>query len=147
MQDKKKKGGGGFCKFLLMILFSHFGLCLMVVLYCVLGGLIFEHLEKNNEIQICYDTMDEYLPMENKTVNKIVDVLTSYEGISDRTFMAAEVETIIRTYRTNSMEIGYDGTDCGAFGQDGGPPYQWEWAGAMYFSVTVVTTIGRKILE
>jgi hypothetical protein len=39
----------------------------MVMLYCVAGGFIFEHLEKNNEEQICYDSRDEYIETEIMT--------------------------------------------------------------------------------
>ena len=40
------------CKMIMKFLFSHIGLCAMVILYCVAGGFIFEHLEKNNEEQV-----------------------------------------------------------------------------------------------
>ena len=33
-------------------LFSHVGLLSMVVGYCILGGFTFEHLEKDNELQV-----------------------------------------------------------------------------------------------
>ena len=33
-------------------LFSHIGLLALVMGYCILGGLTFEHLERENEIQV-----------------------------------------------------------------------------------------------
>lgn len=70
----------GCCKKVMKFLFSHVGLCGMVILYCVIGGFIFEHLEKNNEEQICYESMSEYVPMENKTINSTLKIFYDYGG-------------------------------------------------------------------
>lgn len=69
-----------FCKKIMKVLFSHVGLCGMVTLYCVAGGFIFEHLEKNNEQQICYDSYYEYIPMENKTITSTLKIFYDYGG-------------------------------------------------------------------
>ena len=66
------------CKVVMKFLFSHIGLCAMVILYCVAGGFIFEHLEKNNEEQICYESRGEYDPMEDKTVNSTLKIFYDY---------------------------------------------------------------------
>lgn len=58
------------------------GLCGMVVLYCVAGGFIFEHLEKHNEEQVCYDSYLEYLPMQAKTINSTMFIFYTYGGAS-----------------------------------------------------------------
>ena len=78
--NKEKKEGC--CKKFAKFLFSHIGLSAMVVLYCVAGGFIFEHLEKNNEEQICYESRGEYEPMENKTIKSTIDIFTQYGGIT-----------------------------------------------------------------
>ena len=143
MEEKKS----GVCTFIATLIFSHIGLCFMVVIYCCIGGLIFEHLEKQNEIQICYDAKDEYDPMENKTITQLVDVMTQYEGTDDRSFMEIEIQTIIATFRNNSLAIGYNGDECWMYGKEGGPQFEWSWAGSMYFSVTVVSTIGKLYLS
>lgn len=70
----------GCCKTITKFLFSHIGLCLMVVLYCVAGGFIFEHLEKNNEEQICYESRSEYEPMQSKTINSTLKIFYDYGG-------------------------------------------------------------------
>ena len=139
MSNKKKEGC---CRKFMKFLFSHVGLCAMVVLYCVAGGFIFEHLEKNNEQQICYDSRDEYEPMENKTLNQMISVITENENAADKSVMTIQLRSILQTYRDNSIAIGYEGTVCGDIGKEGGVPYQWSWSGALYFSVTVISTIG-----
>ena len=41
-------------------LFSHVGLLSMVVGYCILGGFTFEHLEKDNELQVTFWNVEEF---------------------------------------------------------------------------------------
>ncbi|KAI8789100.1 TWiK family of potassium channels protein 18, partial [Biomphalaria glabrata] len=79
MSTKPEKDGC--CRTVTKFLFSHIGLCLMVVLYCVAGGFIFEHLEKNNEEQICYESRSEYEPMQSKTINSTLNIFYQNGGI------------------------------------------------------------------
>ncbi|ESP01297.1 hypothetical protein LOTGIDRAFT_73684, partial [Lottia gigantea] len=129
-----------FAKFL----FSHVGLCGMVVLYCVAGGFIFEHLEKNNEQMICYESRSEYNPMENKTIESILKIFNDYgfPTENNRALMEVQVKSVLETFRNNTLAIGYDGRVCGTYGEPGGPVYAWSWAGSVMFSVTVISTIG-----
>ncbi|KAL8577440.1 hypothetical protein ACOMHN_048075 [Nucella lapillus] len=139
------KPKSGFCKKFAKFLFSHIGLSAMVVLYCVAGGFIFEHLEKNNEEQICFESRSEYEPMQKKTINSTMQVFTQYGNVvsvSTRELMEVQIQSILETFRSNTLAIGYDGKDCNAYGKEGGPTYSWSWAGGLMFSVTVVSTIG-----
>ncbi|CAG5134495.1 unnamed protein product [Candidula unifasciata] len=134
------------CRKIMKILFSHVGLCGMVILYCVAGGFIFEHLEKNNEQQICYDSYYEYIPMENKTINSTLKIFYDYGGAvttaETRELMIIQLQSILQTFRDNTLAIGYDGRSCNLYGKENGPVYEWSWAGGLMFSVTVITTIG-----
>ncbi|KAK3098667.1 hypothetical protein FSP39_021775 [Pinctada imbricata] len=140
------KRQNGLCKSVMQFLFSNVGICVIVVLYCVAGGFIFQHLEKNNEKEICYDTRDEYIPMENKTLNQMYNVIRENLGNSDLSVLMIELRTILETFRDNSIAIGYEGDICGDYGKEGGPIYKWSWFGATYFSVTVISTIGKQIV-
>lgn len=137
---KKKEGC---CKKFMKFLFSHVGLCVLVALYCVAGGFIFRHLEQNNEQQICYDSRNEYVPMENKTLSQMISVMTENEGNANKDVMTIQLKSILETFRDNSIAIGYGGDSCGDYGKEGGPPYKWSFPGALYFSVTVISTIGK----
>ena len=72
--DQDAKGSGGCCKVFWKFMFSHIGLCAMVVLYCVAGGFIFEHLEKANEQEICFESRKEYTPMQDRTLDNLKKV-------------------------------------------------------------------------
>ena len=124
-------------------LFSHVGLCVMVILYCVAGGFIFEHLEKNNEEQICYDSRDEYIDMEERTLNNTIKVIKEQEGSGQTDVLVIQLQSILATFRDNSIAIGFDGKNCTAYGETDGPKYKWSWSGALFFSVTVISTIGK----
>lgn len=78
--DGDGKKNDGCCKVFMKFLFSHIGLCAMVVLYCVAGGFIFEHLEKANEEEICYESRDEYVPMQERTLQNLKKV-TAFEKL------------------------------------------------------------------
>ena len=138
-----------FCRSIGKFLFSHIGLSFLVVLYCVAGGFIFEHLEKNNEQEICFESRSEYNPMEAKTINSTMKIFTDYGGVTttaNRALMEIQIRSILDTFRSNTLAIGYDGRDCNAYGMPDGPTYQWSWAGGLMFSVTVVSTIGKICL-
>ncbi|XP_005094519.1 potassium channel subfamily K member 2 [Aplysia californica] len=134
------------CKMVMKFLFSHVGLCAMVILYCVAGGFIFEHLEKNNEEQICYESRSEYSPMEEKTINSTLKIFYDYGGAitteESRRLMTVQLKSVLETFRNNTLAIGYDGRSCNLYGQANGPVYEWSWAGGLMFSVTVISTIG-----
>lgn len=138
-----KRNKDGCCKRFMKFLFSHVGLCGMVILYCVAGGFIFEHLEKNNEQQICYESRDEYLPMENKTIQGLINIVLDPSQSPDN--FEVQFKTVLSTFRDNSIAIGYDGRNCSNYGLEGGPVYMWSWPGALMFSVTVISTIGTYI--
>jgi len=133
----------GCCKKFMKFLFSHVGLCVMVILYCVAGGFIFEHLEKNNEEQICYDSRDEYIDMEERTLNNTIKVIKEQEGSGQTDVLVIQLQSILATFRDNSIAIGFDGKNCTAYGETDGPKYKWSWSGALFFSVTVISTIGK----
>lgn len=140
MSEKEK--GGGWCKTIMKMLFSHVGLCALVALYCAAGGFIFKHLEMANEQQICFDTFDEYVVMENDSLSKVQELVVKYEGMTDKSTLRIQLQGILQIYRDNSINIGYEGDDCSMYGVDDGPKYKWSWSGAFFFSVTVISTIG-----
>ena len=141
------------CKNILKGLFSHVGITGMVMAYSVIGGLVFEHLEKTNEKQSCIQLMDKYTPVENKTMLNLWEVSRAYvnefftaegrEAMILKNDAIGEFEQILREFRTHVLELDYDGKNCTIMGDAGGPGHKWSFAGSLLFSVTVITTIGK----
>ncbi len=70
-EGNKKHGGKECCKTFSKFIFSHIGLCGMVVLYSVAGGYVFQYLEQTNEKELCLEAERAYLPMEKTTVSNL----------------------------------------------------------------------------
>ena len=130
-----------YCKKFTKFMFSHIGLCGMVMAYAVAGGFIFEHLEKHNEQKECEDAMFEYIKYENTTLVKLFKV--HEEKQLGEYFVLLEFQKILRSFRNSSVDLKYKGINCSAMGEKDGPPYSWSFPGALLFSVTVITTIGE----
>jgi len=140
--DRRKRAIKGCLKKALKFTFSQFGLCAVVTLYAVAGGFIFQHLEKTNEKQECLEAMLKYYPMENATVYRLWDVASSFQEKDDAVFALDAFQKQLQSYRDDVLALGYDGSNCSAMGEPGGPQYQWSYSGSLLFSVTVFTTIG-----
>ena len=155
--DRKKEGKcGGRCKKVLKGLFSHVGITGMVVAYSFIGGFIFQHLEETNEKQVCVQLMEKYQPMENKTILNIWEISKVYvneytitvgnEALKLQEDAIAQFEKILAEFRANVLELDYDGKNCTIMGETGGPGFRWSFPGALLFSVTVITTIGKLFI-
>ena len=131
------------CKKALKFLFSHIGLCGMVIAYSVAGGFIFQHLEKTNEKQECVKQKDKYDPLQNLTMFKLWEISSSFRADDDQEYALLEFEKQLEKFRDDVIALGYDGKNCTALDEAGPPGYKWSFPGALLFSVTVITTIGK----
>lgn len=137
---KERNSKKGTCKAVGKMIFSHTGQILMVFGYCVMGGFMFEYLEKENEIQTCIDIRKEYSDMENETLLSLIDVVLSNPLGSEAS--DAQLLGVFETFRNNTLLIGYDGSWCEGYGLPDGPMHEWTFAGGLFFSMTILTTIG-----
>lgn len=131
-----------FCKRSAKVIMTNVVLCLLVTLFAVAGGIIFQHLEDTNEREECVQTMNKYFPMENATVRSLWEISLSYPDDDDLDLAVVEFRKQVEKFRDDVLTLNYDGSNCTAMGQDGGPSYKWSFPGALLFSVTVFTTIG-----
>ena len=121
---------------------STVGVFVLVVLYTVAGGYIFEYLETTNEQNECFEASAVYHPMENATAENLWTIGQSLTAPYDESYAKDEFRTMLKRFRDDVLALGYDGSDCARMGTAGGPAYRWWYGGAVLFSVTVYTTVG-----
>ena len=140
-QDDNKSGGKNCCKKVLKFVFSHIGLCGMVIAYSITGGFIFQHLEQTNELEECRKARDRYDPLLNATSNTLWEISTNFRNDEDMEWALGEFVKQLNNFRTDVLALGYDGKNCTQMEDE--KKYQWSFSGALLFSVTVITTIGK----
>ncbi|XP_076345616.1 potassium channel subfamily K member 18-like [Tachypleus tridentatus] len=113
--------------------FSHIGLCGLVVGYTIMGAFTFETLEALNE----KIKREEIRNKRSAVIEALWDITTETNVLREAnwTFQAAAALrdfewTLIKAVRKE----GYDGKD--------EPPLQWNFSGALLYSIIVITTIG-----
>lgn len=123
------------CKRFLAFLFSHIGLCSLVVAYAILGGFIFMKIEAPEESVIRHDVEAKRKLQVQRLWN-----LTRTNNVFHPLNWTARVEAILEEFQkdiyTATKEKGWDGKK-----EDGDP--QWTFAGSLLYSITVITTIGE----
>lgn len=120
------------CRIFLTHLFSTTGLCFLVVIYSCLGALLFAFLESNNERLVRTGMEHERVRVAyelwNYTLSLNVFEPEAWKRATIRQLRRFE-ETIIKAVQND----GYSPSNVD----------QWSFSGALLYSVTVITTIGK----
>lgn len=122
------------CKKFTAFLFSHIGLCGLVIAYSIMGGFIFMSLESSQEmLERKSVDLSRKLQLE-RMWNITVDTLIL--GKQNWTY---EMERVLKEFQTEIYEAtklrGWDG-------QSDTAEAQWSFPNSLLYSITVITTIG-----
>ncbi|KAL3880760.1 hypothetical protein ACJMK2_032975 [Sinanodonta woodiana] len=119
-------------------LFSHVGLTCLVVAYTILGGFIFMALESPYEIyqrELTVTNQKVYLEQILNMVENTTMIDLQYNKLA----WTGEMDHLLRRFQKEvykfTNERNWDG-------RTGDEELQWSFAGALLYSVTVITTIG-----
>jgi hypothetical protein len=150
--SKKESEGGDIMRYgktISKFLFSHIGLVLMVIAYTCAGSFLFMLLEQHNEAIQCEEGKGEettkIVNLKSNLLSYIQFNITSTNDPSkdNETVANAKIESWLTEFRDNVLNIkssyAYDGSDCSSS--------RWTFPNTLLFTVTVVTTIGIKILK
>lgn len=117
-------------------LMSHFGLCSLVVGYCVMGAFLFEYLEAANERNKRLEMM--------RWRSSLADALwqlTAEAPLLDQANWTGEAVARLRRFEVTLVQAvrkeGYDGKEDAQL--------QWSFTGALLYSIIVITTIGELL--
>jgi len=115
-------------------LLSHIGLLSLVVGYCIMGAFIFQELEKANEIETKREMKTKRLAM----TDTLWDITKGMEVLHQENW-TAEVTTSLKKFEKQLIialkEKGWDG-------KEDETSVTWTFAGALFYCITVITTIG-----
>ncbi|XP_064618783.1 potassium channel subfamily K member 18-like [Lineus longissimus] len=122
------------CKKFVAFFFSQVGLCCLVVAYSIMGGFLFKTLEAENEMS----QKSTMLKTRQRHVERLWN-LTIELNILYRPNWTLGASAILHEFQHEvykaTKEKGWDG-------KDASQEIQWSFAGALLYSVTVITTIG-----
>lgn len=140
------------CKKGIAFLFSHIGLCSLVVGYCILGGIIFKALEGDNEIEQKKEIRELRQNFTEK-IYRLAFETTLTKG--SREVFIKEVNEILKNFSVmihkQTKEAGWDGKEIkmvtNEFEEPMEPePEQWSYPSSLLYAITVMTTIGKTVL-
>ena len=121
----------------LKFLASHIGLTSMVVAYCILGGIVFEKSEFDFETTVKQKITDHRLRLPAEIYK-----MTESRKVLNVTIWKNDVRKILRNYEldivTSIKQKGWNGAE-------DMEDRSWTFAGALFYSITVITTIGKSL--
>ena len=118
----------------------------LVIAYSILGGFAYASLEQPNERSTCFANQAIYGGMENATAKALWEISRSLSGADNEEALMAQLNAQTSMFHSNVITINYGGTNCTALGTPGGPSYNWNFWGALLFSVTIITTVGKVVV-
>lgn len=122
------------CKKFTAFLFSHIGLCGLVIAYSIMGGFIFMSLESSQEM-----LERKSVDLSRKAQLEKLWNITEYSLILGKKNWTYEVDRVLKDFQTEIYEAtklrGWDG-------QSEAAEAQWSFPNSLLYSITVITTIG-----
>ncbi|CAH8510765.1 unnamed protein product [Schistosoma turkestanicum] len=142
----KKRRSGKYCLHLFKIFIKNIGLTLLLIAYLCAGGYIFRSLELYNESQDCFQRQKNYIKKLNSTTLRVIGTIKSIDSNNNHLDQTQTLDEIIINLLNEYAEDLYaldvkPSTNCTAIlnTSDGS---KWNLINAIFFCVTVITTIG-----
>ena len=125
------------CKKGIAFLFSHIGLCGLVVAYSIMGGFLFQALEGPAEVR----HRSKIQGQKEMIISEVWGLAALVKGdkIQKEAFTTKLREIFLEFQENITLAVKEKGWD----GKDGTGDLQWSFAGALLYAVTVITTIGK----
>jgi hypothetical protein len=126
------------CKSFTTFIFSRVGLCLLVVAYAFGGGVVFQFLEASSE----EDSINKGQKHLNNAVEKLFNQSMNATVLYQSNWIAM-ARGILEEYQKDIVRQTKRGSQGERLTDDA---KQWNFAGAILYAITVITTIGNDLL-
>ncbi|CAL8095135.1 unnamed protein product [Calicophoron daubneyi] len=138
-RKQKSKPGSHFIRIVTNIL-KHIGLLGLVVGYMFAGGYLFQALEQSNEVSVCEQKMTNYLDQLNVSSSRLLASASALTG--DRAQLEQLIKETLVTFADQMFVLNFQpSTNCSdILNTEKGS--QWNLANSVFFSATLITTIG-----
>ncbi|PAA74195.1 hypothetical protein BOX15_Mlig018280g2 [Macrostomum lignano] len=138
-QQQQKKSKMNRCmKRFSSIMLSHLGTFLIVVLYTLMGGFLFQYLEVENEISGCQTKSEKFIAKLDESVDQIYNIAQG----TNATQAKSAIQEELNQFAQDTYTLGVDPSmNCTTLKTGESMP-SWNVANAAYFCVTIITTIG-----
>lgn len=143
---------GQCCKNTAKFLFSHIGLVVLVIVYSVAGGFLFELLERHREKVNCQIAHGEHSAKMTALKQEIVSYIrynTTGSTASSSLFYGYDKDNSTQAYeKIANMLIEFrefvieNGGKYRFYGDDCSVTNKWTFANSLLFAITIITTIG-----
>lgn len=124
-----------FVRSVLAFTFSNVGIIVLVIGYLLMGAAVFEEIEGPGEVGIEFFVTN----YRNNTVKRLWHITEKYNTLHKPNW-TNEVKVIVDEFYNHILEQvgeGYAGSDI--------PAPKWTFSGALLYSITVITTIGKLV--
>ncbi|XP_047738950.1 uncharacterized protein LOC108680332 isoform X2 [Hyalella azteca] len=125
---------GSYLKNILKFLLSHIGLVSLVVGYTIVGALTFAKLEAQHEVLVKKNMSS----VREKVTDRLWDITNDMHMLEELEWSEKARETLKDFEKSLVKAIKQDGWD----GVESNEPKQWTFAGALFYSIILITTIG-----
>lgn len=148
-KKKKSKRLKKFCIRIGKFFISTAGLGILNIALFIAGAIMFEMLEKPNELQECINARNDFDVTQNATLTLLMDMTQGLVGRGiayDAQKTYDEYKAHVVLFAEGVLDSGHDTSKvCEEMGTPNGTEFSWGFTSSLLFAVTIGTTIGKYI--
>lgn len=134
---EERRGRCSCCQKLRRLMCSHIGLCILLLGYLSLGGIVFSELESNFEVK----RVNQFVELRNSTIQKLWNITMDTNILNEKNWTSMTSAEIMAFQRLLYRSFN-DGLIVLQVSRQT-RSIQWSFTGSFLYSFTLITTIGE----